>query len=148
MSQEEQLKDHDARIRKLEDFILVNLSKLLDVTGNHSTRLEVLETHDDETMKFIHQTCAIKDKEIQKVREEAIEISCEHADKNHKQTWGLIVLVVSAFLTFAGYISSQNSQRALDIQKHDVEIKNTKELLEKMDAKMDKIYAHIRSDKE
>lgn len=147
MSQEEQLKDHDARIRKLEDFILMNLNKLLDLTTDHKERIETLEAHDDETMKFIHQTCALKDKEIQAVRSEAIEISCEHADKNHKQTWGLIVLVVSVFITFAGYIASQNSQRALDIQKHEVEIKNTKEMLEKMDAKMDKIYAHIQAEK-
>lgn len=148
MSQEEINKDYGDRIRKLEEFILVNLNKLLDLTTDHKTRIEDLEAGEVAFKSFINDTCTLKDREIIKAKEDAISISCTHADNNHRQTWGVIAFIVTTIIGCIVYFNIENNKRALDIQKHETHIENIGKTLEKIDGKMDKIYTHVQSEAE
>ena len=142
---DEQAKDFEARLRKVEDFILSKLNMLLDLSQSLKDRVETLEEHDKEFMAMVHTTCTLKDKEIASARENAIDISCKHADNNHKQTWSVIAFLVTVIISCIVYFNHENSQRSLDIQKNDTQIENIGRSLDKIDSKLDKLSEKINS---
>ena len=143
---EEQAKDFEVRLRKVEDFILSKLNMLLDLSQSLKERVDTLEEHDKEFMNMVHNSCTLKDKEIAKAREDAINISCTHADNNHKQTWSVILFVVTTIIGCIVYFNHENNQRALDIKRNDTQIENISKSLDKIDSKMDKVIQHIASE--
>lgn len=144
---EDRFKDLEVRLRKVEDFILGQLNMLLELSQSIKGRVEVLEDHDIEFMAMVHNSCTLKDKEIVKAKEEAIEISVEHADSNHKQTWGVIAFLLTTIIGITVYFNAQNTQRALDIQKNDTQIEGIKSTLDRIDSKLDKLSDHIGTGK-
>ena len=144
--EEERIKDFEVRLRKVEDFIMGQLNMLIDLSQSFKARIDTLEDHDKEFMAMVHSSCALKDKEIQKAREDAIEISCEHADKNHFQTWKVLAFVSTIVIGCIVYFNIENNTRALDIKKHETQIDNISKTLDKIDNKMDKIMSRIATE--
>ncbi len=140
---EERFRDIEVRMRKVEDFILSQLNTLLELSQSLKGRVELLEAHDVEFMAMVHNTCDIKNKEITKAREESIEVSTKYTDSQHRQTWAVVAFVVTTIIGITVYFNAQNSDRALDIQKHETQIDTITKALDKIDGKLDKVMNHI-----
>ena len=144
---EDRFKDLEVRLRKVEDFILGQLNILLELSQSIKGRVEVLEDNNTEFMSMVHNSCTLRDKEIVKAKEEAIEISVGHANSNHKQTWSIIAFLVTTIIGVTVYFNAQNTQRALDIQRNDTQIEGIKSTLDRIDGKLDKLSDHISTGK-
>ena len=142
-----QMEGMETRMRKVEDFILGTVNTLLELSQSLKGRVEVLEAHDVEFMAMVHNTCDIKNKEITKAREESIEISTKYTDSQHRQTWAVVAFIITTIIGITVYFNAQNSDRALDIQKHETQIDTITKTLDKIDGKLDKLNEHIGAHK-
>ena len=140
---EDRFKDFEVRLRKVEDFILGQLNLLLELSQSLKSRVEVLEDHDTEFMNMVHNTCDVKNKEIAAAREDAIKISTEHANDNHKQTWAVIAFMFTCFIGAVVYFSAENTARAINIQRNDTQIDGITHTLDKIDSKIDRLGEHL-----
>ena len=140
------VKDQGIRLRSVEDFILGRVNQFLELSNDLKARVEHLEEDDIKVMAYLNDTCQLKDREREEARKSAIDISCNHADKNHKQTAILIAGMFSMFIGAVVYFNVQNNDRALDIKKHETQIEGISKTLDKIDTKMDKIMSHIATE--
>ncbi len=132
---EDQLKDFEARLRKVEDFILSKLSILLELTQDLKTRVGTLEDREDDVLNAINTTWKTKDKEISSAKEEAM----AHADDNHRQTHKILAVMFGMFLSVVVYFNIEMQQRATTSQKNSTNIESIYRSLDKIDSKLDKI---------
>lgn len=140
---EERFRDIEVRMRKVEDFILSQLNTLLELSQSLKGRIETLEAHDVEFMAMVHSTCDIKNKEIEKAKGDAIEISTDYTDKQHNQTWIAVSFIITTIIGCVVYFNIENTNRALDIKKHETQIDAMTKTLDKIDGKLDKLNEHI-----
>lgn len=140
MTPEEQKRfnEIEIRLRKLEDMV-IRLDAIIELIYKMERRVEDLEKHDHETMNFIHSTCQLKDKEILNAREDAIEISVEHADKLHSQTLKIVAVMFSLFIGAVVYFNDANQEAITGIQKNSTQIDGIVHSIDKIDSKIDKI---------
>jgi hypothetical protein len=129
--QAKQLDDISKRLRKVEDEMIRNdsVSKLIEKLDE---RLIVLEKHDEEFMVMVQQ---------------AIKVSTDHANNNHKQTWTVLFFLFSLFIGAVIYFNTQNQERAMEIQRNSTNIDVITKSLDKIDAKLDTIRYKIQEDK-
>lgn len=161
---EEQLLDFDRRLRIVENLV-VKIEHLIDILTKTTERVDNLEEHDKEILAFMHQTCQLKDKDIQNTREDAIKVATEHTNKlhqiavthantinnataqhmtdNHKQTLlllgGQFSLFISAVVGFAFIVLSMSNS----IVAEQTEAKNSNAVIEKLDTKFDNILREL-----
>ena len=145
---EDRFRDFEIRLRKVEDFILGQLSMLLELSQSIKGRVEVLEEHDIEFMAMVHSSCTLKDKEIAKAKEDAIEIAIDYVDQVHKQTWVGIAMMFSLFIGAVVYFNMQVTDRAIASQKNTTNIENISKVLDKIDSKLDKLADHSHTVKD
>lgn len=139
----EQMRSMEVRMRKVEDFILGTVNTLLELSQDLKSRVLILEGHDAEFMAMVNTTCDIKNKEIAEARKDAIEISTTYTDKQHNQTWIAVSFIITTIIGLVVYFNIENTNRALDIKKHETQIDTMAKTLDKIDGKLDKLNEHI-----
>ena len=145
---EDRFRDFEVRLRKVEDFILSQLSILIELSQALKNKVEVLEEHDMEFMTMVHNSFIIKDKEIIKAKEDAIETATTYTNNVHNQTWVVIATMFSMFIGAVIYFNIQVTERAMASQKNTTNIENITHVLDKIDSKLDKLgdYSHTVKD--
>lgn len=143
----EQLREHNERLRKLEDFILSKMDTILDLAKDLKERVGALEDKDSEFIHLVNHNCTIKDKEIQKAREEAIDISTSHADTIHSQTMKILAGMFMLFIGAVVYFQVQVQDRAVASQHNRTSIDNISHSLDKIEVKLDVLTSTISNHK-
>lgn len=136
----DEFKELDSRVRKVEDFILSKMGTLIDLGQSLKERVDALEEHDTQFMAMVNQSCTLKDKEIAKAKEEAM----EYSDEVHKQTLYILASMFTLFIGAVVFFNLQNNDRALDIRENATNIINIEKSLDKIDNKLDKISERIK----